>query len=51
MLECPNCHAKGPEDAPPEVMNQKFYKQRWPGYYTCLECSRRFSIKTNVRVS
>ena len=51
MLECPRCHQKGPEDAPEEVLRQKFYKLRWPGYYVCLECSRRFSVKSMIRVS
>lgn len=51
MLECPHCHQKGPEDAPDEVVRQKFYKLPWTGYWVCLECSRRFSTKTMVRVS
>lgn len=51
MLECPQCHNKGPDDAPDEVVRQKFYKLRWPGYFVCIECSRRFSVKSNVVVS
>lgn len=51
MLECPNCHTQGPSDAPPEVMRLKFYKHKDPNYYTCLECTRRFSVRGNVRVS
>lgn len=51
MIECPTCHAQAPEDAPDEVLRQKFYRQRHPGYYTCLECTRRFSVKTGLVVS
>ncbi len=52
MLECPHCHSQGPdEDAPPEVFRQKFYRLKHPGYYVCLECNRRFSEKSHIRVS
>lgn len=51
VLECPNCHQKGEVDAPAEVVRAKFYKLPWPGYYTCQECSRRFSVKSQIRVS
>lgn len=51
MLKCPKCGTTGPEEAPPEVMNQKFYKLKHGGYYVCLECTRRFSTQSNVIVS
>lgn len=48
MIECPLCHAQVPDDAPREVLQEKFYPHRWDGFYTCLECTRRFSVRSGI---
>lgn len=50
-MECPKCHTSASDDAPAEVLRAKFYPHKIEGYYTCLECSRRFHAKTGTIVS
>lgn len=50
-IKCPKCGQEAAADASPEALAEKFYKQRWDGYYTCRNCTRRFSVRGPVLTS
>lgn len=52
VLECPKCHATVPDDAPDEVVRQKFYRRRaGDHFWVCLDCTRAFHARSGTIVS
>lgn len=51
-MECPNCHAKVPDDAPSADVRKVFYPRRaGVDFWVCMECNRGFHSATGTRVS
>lgn len=51
-MECPNCHAKVPDDAPAADIHKVFYPRRaGVDFWVCMECNRAFHKATGTRVS